>query len=298
MSRLAPPRNAARISGTRLFVAVSMCFANAAFGQDPNGYVFFVCSGDPRELRQHLSRAQAAVEEERYSDAVAEIGEVLNSAGNDDFFLGAPGSSDAQLSLKTEALALLGSMPAKGRRMYELQFGADAKAALEAALAAGDLAQLTEVSRRYFQTKAGYEATLLLGRYQLDQGRPLAAALTLKRVADVPTALAQYDPELSVLLATSWIHANQPAEAQETLLALKKRLPQAKVRLVDREVGLSRKLQRTRRRVDAALDHCSRYLSAGARQGGARGDSAKSGEHFTSIHVHADPPRNRRQNTN
>ena len=63
-------------------------------------------------------------------------------------------------------------------------------------LNAGDLAQLTEVSRRYFQTKAGYEATLLLGRYQLDQGRPLAAALTLKRVADVPTALAQYDPEL------------------------------------------------------------------------------------------------------
>src|SRR5206468_8336884 len=41
-----------------------------------------------------------------------------------------------------------------------------------------------------------------------------------------------------VLLATSWIHANQPGEAQETLLALRKRLPQAKVRLVDREVAL------------------------------------------------------------
>ena len=62
---------------------------------------------------------------------------------------------------------------------------------LEDSLAASDLAQLTEVSRRYFHTKAGYEATLLLGRIQLDQGRPLAAALTLKRIGDVPTAAAQ-----------------------------------------------------------------------------------------------------------
>src|SRR6185436_21166025 len=80
----------------------------------------------PRELRQRLNRAQAAVDEQRYSDAVAEIGEVLNSTGSDDFFLGVPGSTDAQVSLKTEALALLGAMPVKGRKMYELQYGADA----------------------------------------------------------------------------------------------------------------------------------------------------------------------------
>src|SRR6187401_3439432 len=71
----------------------------------------------PRELRQRLSRAQAAVDEQRYSDAVAEIGEVLNATGSDDFFLGAPGSADAQVSLKTQALALLGEMPLKGRKM-------------------------------------------------------------------------------------------------------------------------------------------------------------------------------------
>src|SRR5262249_35833744 len=145
---------------------------------------------------------------------------------------------DAQVSLKTEALNLIGAMPLKGRKLYELQFGADAKAALEAALNASDLSKLSEVSRRYFHTKAGYEATLLLGRYQLDQGRPLAAALTLKRVADVPNALAQYDPELSVMLATCWLHANQPYEAKATLIELKRRLPQAKVRLIDRAAPL------------------------------------------------------------
>lgn len=213
-------------------------FAQAGFAQTGNADLNNIFPLAPRELRQRLTRAQAAVEEQRFSDAVAEIGEVLNNTGSDDFFLGVPGSADAQVSLKTEALALLGAMPVKGRKMYELQYGADAKVALEHALESNDLTQLTEVSRRYFQTKAGYEATLILGRCQLDQGRPLAAALTLKRVADVPTALSQYDPELSVLLATCWLHANQPTEAKQTLLGLKSRSPQAKVRLVDREVGL------------------------------------------------------------
>src|SRR5262245_20240634 len=221
-----------------LIAVGALVLATAALGQDPYTYVINVFPLAPRELRQHLTRAKAALDEERYSDAVAEIGEVLNSAGSDDFFLGVPGSNDAQVSLKTEALALLGAMPAKGRKMYELQYGADAKAALESALAGSDLTQLTEVTRRYFQTKAGYEATLILGRYQLDQGRPLAAALTLKRVADVPTALAQYDPELSVMLAACWLHANQPTEAKQTLVALKSRLPQAKVRLLEREAPL------------------------------------------------------------
>src|SRR3954465_4857144 len=124
-----------------LFGIGALLFSPLAAGQEVNN-IFPVV---PRELRQRLSRAQAALDEERYSDAVGEIGEVLNSTGRGDFFLGNPGSTDAQLSLKTQALSLLGSMPAKGRKMYELQYGADAKAALEAALNASDLAQLSEV---------------------------------------------------------------------------------------------------------------------------------------------------------
>ena len=225
-----------KIGWERIFLTFLAIAVNSAAFAQPFGQVGSVDLNNvfplaPRELRQRLNRAQAAVDEQRYSDAVAEIGEVLNSTGSDDFFLGVPGSADAQVSLKTEALALLGVMPAKGRKMYELQYGSDAKAALEAALSASDLTQLTEVSRRYFQTKAGYEATLILGRCQLDQGRPLAAALTLKRVADVPTAQAQYDPELSVMLAACWLHANQPEQAKQTLVALKSRLPNAKIRL-------------------------------------------------------------------
>src|SRR5262245_12471086 len=72
----------------------SICFAwvwlfggSGAFSQPPAD-INNVFPLAPRELRQRLTRAQAALEEERYSDAVAEIGEVLNSTGSDDFFLG------------------------------------------------------------------------------------------------------------------------------------------------------------------------------------------------------------------
>ena len=81
-----------------LVASVAMFLALAARGQDPYTYVNNVFPLAPRELRQHLTRAKGALDEERYSDVVAEIGEVLNSAGNDDFFLGAPGSADAQVS--------------------------------------------------------------------------------------------------------------------------------------------------------------------------------------------------------
>ena len=78
--------------------------------QEP--YINSVFPIAPREMRQHLSRAETAVTEERFSDAVFEIGEILNSAEGDDFFVGSPGSVDAQVSLKTQALALKTGRPA------------------------------------------------------------------------------------------------------------------------------------------------------------------------------------------
>jgi outer membrane protein assembly factor BamB/tetratricopeptide (TPR) repeat protein len=220
---------------------VSIGAAIPAYGQIPSedgadvGNIF---PAAPRELRQNLTRAQAAIADERYSDAADELGQILGGETSDDYFLGRPGLSDAQQSLKTEALELIGSMPAKGRQIYETKFGFDAKAELDKALAEGSLVRLNEVARRFFHTKAGYEATLLVGRTLLDQGRPLAAALTLKRIADSPVAASQYDPELSVLLATCWVHARMPEKATEVLVALRGRNPQARVRLLDGDEAL------------------------------------------------------------
>ncbi len=194
-----------------------------------------------RTLLQHLTRAKRAIEEERFSDAVIELGTLLNSptlaASPDapgqaqDYFVGPVDETGARRSLKGEAQRLLGSMPERGRELYELQYGSDARNLLDRAVDKQSLEDLNEVIRRYFHTKAGYEAMVLLGRLQLDRGRPLAAALCFKRVLAAPSAAAQYDPHLSVLLGACWVYANMPEQAVETMQELKQRYPRLEIEL-------------------------------------------------------------------
>ncbi len=163
-----------------------------------------------------------------------------------------------QISLKTEAQRLLGSMPEKGRDLYELKFGADARQLLDSALEKRDMQQVVEVTRRYFHTEAGYEATMLIGRYYLDQGRPLAAALCFQRLAASASAAKRYDPELSVLLSTCWLLAEMPNRARDTLERLRSRAPLSKLRIGDKTVSL--------------FDEGDETLAALAKSAGSRGD--------------------------
>jgi len=204
----------------------------------------------PRDYKQHLSRAITALEEDRFSEAVSELGRLLErldtdrpDAGDDagDFFVGPHNEAGTRTSLRAEAQRLLGSMPAKGRREYELQFGAEARMLLDESLNKGDIDKLMEVTRKFFHTKAGYEATILLGRHHFDYGRPLAGALCLKRLAETPVAAAEYDPELSMLLATCWLCADMPERARQMLVQWKQRHPRATVRVGAEEIRLFEK---------------------------------------------------------
>jgi len=229
---------AGRWTGARLLlVALLILPGSIALGQDDEEAPRLFPLA-PRELRQPLSRAREAIDEQQYSDAVRELASILNNPTSDDYFLAPEAGSDVQTSLRTAAQQMLGSMPAKGRDLYELQSGAEARAALDSALEKGDVQALADVSRRFFHTKAGYEATLLLGKHNLDQGRPLAAALMLQRVAEVPAAARLYDPELSVMLAGAWNLAGMTDNAQSVLLALKQRQPNAKVSLGETSIAL------------------------------------------------------------
>jgi outer membrane protein assembly factor BamB len=193
----------------------------------------------PRELKQHLTRARKAIDEEEYGEAVLHLGQLLTSealntpkglAGEaQDFFIGLDGNTGTQVSLKAEAQRLLASMPLRGQQLYELQFGADARALLNEAIEQGETDKLTEVTRKYFHTRAGYQAAILLGRGEMDHGHPLAAAMCFKRVADTTLARDQFDPELSVLLATCWLQAQLPDAALKVLNDLKQRNPDVRV---------------------------------------------------------------------
>ncbi|MBP87442.1 MAG: hypothetical protein CMJ64_12080 [Planctomycetaceae bacterium] len=211
--------------------------------QDASSVTVFLPA--PRTLRQHLVRATKAIEEQQFGEAVAELGALLAEEESrddiypdtsQDFFVGPFAQSTARLSLKGEARRLLGSMPQAARELYELQFGAEARALLDEAAASGDVAKLTEVTRKYFHTQAGYEATLLLGRLQLDRGHPLAAAMCFERLSVLPGS-ARFEPELSMLLASCWLYANRPDQANRALDHLRTRFPKSAVTIAGTKIN-------------------------------------------------------------
>ena len=165
-----------------------------------------------------FSRARLLLEEARHAEAVQCLGAILENP-NDFFFRSGP-TAASHSSLKSEAQRLLGGMSRQGRELYELQFGPVARRMLRDAAIAGDADGLAEVSRRFFHTQAGYEATLLLGLHHLDHARPMAGGLTLKRLRETSPDADRFEPALSLALAACWIRAEMPEEARQTLAGL------------------------------------------------------------------------------
>ncbi|GEM_PF-2599279 len=171
----------------------------------------------PRELLQELSRTEEALRNSQYSDAVFRLGNLLINPDTEDYFVPDRHRAGRIISLKADAQRILDSMKEPGKTSYELQFGSDAKHLLDKAVLAGDIHQISEVSRMFFHTHAGQLATFLLGRHHLDHGHPLASALTLQRLAQSTAARAQYDPALSLALAMAWLQAGNRHKAAKSL---------------------------------------------------------------------------------
>jgi len=191
-----------------------------------------------RATLQRLSKAQELLEQQRYGESVHLLGDILE--GPEDYFFQPKRDEPIHRSLKAEAQRLIGELPAEGREAYELLYGANARKNLDDAVARGDIAAITDTARRFFHTKAGYEATFLLAAQQLDQGQPLAAALSLKRLQASPGA-APFEPTLSVKLAACWAHAGMNDKARETLQQLVQRDRPGRVVLAGKEIPLFRR---------------------------------------------------------
>lgn len=193
-----------------------------------------VSDPDSRTFLQDLRQAREAINEERYDDALTYLGRLLtgdpskgtedNPVMQEDYFL-VSRNGNVLTSIKTEALRLLDSIPARALKQYELAHGADAQALLDEAYQTGNADLLAEVMRRFFHTQAGYRACLALGRLNLEQGRPLSAVTYLQRLVATPAAHATTEPEASVLLAGALLHAGHATHAKEALLSLKQRQP-------------------------------------------------------------------------
>ena len=175
----------------------------------------------PRELMQQIVQAKRALSQQHYSVAVLLLGQLLDNPDSEDYFMTDRRQPGRMVSLKAEAHRILSSMSKAGRAAYELQFGADARRLLEHAVNDGNIDKLVDVSRKYFHTEAGHQATLILGRYRLDRSQPLAAALILQRLANTSGVAAQFEPELSLSLALAWLYVGVEETARDVLLRLK-----------------------------------------------------------------------------
>lgn len=156
----------------------------------------------------------------------------------------AGGKSDAQVrdlpvlrkSVKNQARQLLGSLPLAGRQAYELLVGKVAQIEFETAKEKRNWRGVETVSRRWFHTPAGYDATYSLAMRDLDAGEPLAAAMRLQELLLWPQASDSREPLLSLQLAVAWRMAGQLERCQNVLSHLKK--AREKKSLADKPVPL------------------------------------------------------------
>ena len=168
----------------------------------------------PRSINQQLKDAEEAIAEQRYSDAIVALGDLLErnldpnddlSIAGQDFFLDITDSDQQRLdeSFLRRCRRLIGELPAEAHEIYEARYGALAKQLLETATASRDWQQLREVRRKYFHTGAGYQASLILAQRELHLGHPLAASLLLDAVVASKNAISELGQEVRVMHAVA-----------------------------------------------------------------------------------------------
>jgi len=210
----APPCHAAGLLLVAQLPPPGMMAGNAS--PDPD-----VFPRPERTLVRQLTSANELVQQRRWGEAVRCLDVILRSP--EDYLYQPDEKEPLHRSLRSEANRILGSLPPEGRQWYELQYGSQARQLLNRAVATRDRDLLDEVSRRWFHTAAGYEATFLLGLSGLDRGEPLAAALTLEQLRDEATSVDRFEPVLSLALAACWRQSGCAEKAQAVLSELRDR---------------------------------------------------------------------------
>ena len=127
-----------------------------------------------------LERAQRAADIGSWTQAIGHI-DLLFRKNQDSLVLRKDGT---MVSIRQEAIRILGDMPKEQRDVYARQYNGAAKRLLEEAIADDDMGKLVEVATRYFWTDSGVVAADLLGTRHLDRGEFGMASIWLKQLLD------------------------------------------------------------------------------------------------------------------
>lgn len=240
-------------------IALALVAGGGMLAELAHGQVGFRNRGDeqaldqillaPRPLTRLLREGKLAIDEKRYSDGIAALGALLleepredvpEDALHQDFFTEPGGDGYYKTSVRGEALRLLGSIPEEGRKTLEIQYGVAARQALQSAVAARDIDAIAEVTRKYYHTEAGYDASILLAQDKLIRGFPIAAASILQRLSEFPAARKRFGAQLIGELAAAWVHAGRMDLAAQALDRGVKLFAGTAIMLGDRQISLDR----------------------------------------------------------
>lgn len=208
----------------------------------------------PRSVRQQIREANDALQQERFSDAVVRLGDLLRRLSQDnlpetaqDYFLnraslgepqnGLPGRSADEIADEADAdevleggledattvmrqvREMIGRLPERAMEVYELRYGPLAAKILSEAEPARDWYALEQVRREFFHTEAGYRATYLLATREWLLGNPLAVSLLLDDLVVLPRAVEQLGDEILWMHAGACLLAERPLPGPVSLPA-------------------------------------------------------------------------------
>ena len=197
-------------------VASLVSAANIAYSAVPREGMTGIFLPSDRLDSRGIERAKQLIAKGEFSQAIRFLDEVL--ARDEDSFVA--GRDDEVYGLKGTARQILKLLPPEGQRIYQTTFGPVSRRLLKQSVSNGDLRQLRQIAQRYFYTPAGHEAALLFAQHEADQGRHLTAALTYQQLLETTEAANRFEPQLSVLAATSWLAADNLSRAADVMRRL------------------------------------------------------------------------------
>lgn len=192
----------------------------------------------PREATRPVKIAAASIENGDFAQATDLLGDLLADPILNQYMVPDPTQWGRAISLRQKTEQMLGQIPIDQRQSYEEKYGVRASVLLKQAVADNDIAGISAVSRLYFYTRAGQEATMLMGHSHLAQGRAVMAAAAFEKIASHDQGRQRFDPEATLLAAIGWSLNGSTQKADRLLRDLKRRTNEKDVTFYGQPVPL------------------------------------------------------------
>lgn len=193
-----------------------ICCGQEAGKAWPNSGVQFELFPASRQYTKRYEDARTLISDKNYSAGIPELQGILDAP--EDFVTNERGAGFR--SMKRAVEEMLATLPAEGKKFYNVQYGPAAAQLLREATERDDIDQLREVVRRYFFTSAGAEAAALLGAYYYERGDLPAAAQMWESLSERHDQATAKEPHLTFKLAVVWYQLGNLGKSRQALMKL------------------------------------------------------------------------------